>query len=118
MSGLSFAREGMLWGLWIAVPLVWFMVRSFRRKDELLARFAAIEALARLLPDVSRRRQHTKAAMHVGALLLAVVALAGPTLGHHWEEVQRRGADIVVALDLSPSMLAADVSPNRLAKYA
>src|SRR5262249_8754250 len=43
-----------------------------------------------------------------------VVTLSGPRYGYHWEEVKRRGSDVVIALDVSRSMLADDVNPNRL----
>ena len=43
-----------------------------------------------------------------------IVALAQPRWGFEWQEVQQKGTDIIIALDVSQSMLAEDVSPNRL----
>ena len=48
-------------------------------------------------------------------MALVIFALARPRWGHEWEEVKRRGVDILVAVDVSKSMLATDVPPNRLA---
>ena len=45
-----------------------------------------------------------------------VIALARPQWGFDWEEVRQRGLDIVIAIDTSRSMLAEDVSPNRLTR--
>jgi Ca-activated chloride channel family protein len=49
-----------------------------------------------------------------GVLVCIVVAILRPQWGYRWEEIERRGVDIVVAVDLSDSMMAEDVSPNRL----
>ena len=43
-----------------------------------------------------------------------IIALAGPQWGYTWEDIHRRGVDIYVALDVSDSMLAEDINPNRL----
>jgi len=51
--------------------------------------------------------------MTVGILFL-IFALIGPKWGYHWEEVEKKGIDIVIAIDTSRSMLANDVKPNRL----
>ena len=47
-------------------------------------------------------------------LIFGIVALAQPRWGFEWQEVQQKGTDIIIALDVSQSMLAEDVSPNRL----
>ena len=53
-----------------------------------------------------------------GALILLFAALAGPQLGFHWEQVNRRGNEIIFAIDTSRSMLTPDVKPNRLTRAA
>jgi Ca-activated chloride channel family protein len=50
----------------------------------------------------------------LAAGLLVVVSLAGPQYGFKWQEIERRGVDIIIALDCSRSMLAADIQPSRL----
>lgn len=94
--------------------LVLFNAWAFRRKDARLARFAAASALPRLVRAVSRQRQMGKAMMLVACVGLVSLALTGPRLGYHWEEIATRGRDIVLAVDVSRSMLAEDVSPSRL----
>ncbi len=105
-----------LWlaGLVIVPVLVVFVVRAFRAKDRLMARFAEPKLFRRLLPDVSRARQILKAVFLLVAVGLIVVALARPRFGYEWEDINRKGVDIVVVLDLSNSMLAEDVDPSRL----
>lgn len=97
-----------LWFLWLLPLLGLFYVYSFRRRETLLRRFASSEMLRALLPSVSRGRLIFKAALVLLGLAAAVVALAEIQYGFTWEEVNRRGVDIVVALDVSDSMLVED----------
>ncbi|MGD2121221.1 MAG: VWA domain-containing protein [Gemmatimonadota bacterium] len=91
-------------GLWMAA----------RRRRRLLERFGEAELLSRLTASVSRRARLIKKALAVGAVALFVLAMARPQFGTRVETVRRRGQDIMVAVDLSRSMLAEDVTPNRL----
>lgn len=97
-----------LWLLWLVPTLVAFYVYSFRRKDLLLLRFASLQLLGRLTTQVSRPRQVLKAALVTAGVAACAVALAEPKFGFVWEEVRRRGVDVVVALDVSDSMLVED----------
>jgi Ca-activated chloride channel family protein len=97
-----------LWLLWLVPALAVFFVYSFSSRTRLLRRFAAPAMLARLTAGVSRPRQLLKAVLVALAALAAVLALAELKYGFTWEEVQRRGVDIVVALDVSDSMLVED----------
>jgi Ca-activated chloride channel family protein len=64
--------------------------------------------------SVSRRKQIIKAAFVISAITFLIFSLVQPKWGYHWEDVERRGIDIVVAVDTSRSMLADDIKPNRL----
>ncbi len=97
-----------LWLLWLVPATLAFYVYVFRTKTRLLERFASPEMLARLTAGVSRGRQYLKAALVLVGLLAAVVALAELRYGFTWEEVTREGVDVVVALDVSDSMLVED----------
>lgn len=97
-----------LWLLWLAPAMFAFYVYAFRAKTRLLRRFASAEMLERLTAGVSRSRQYWKAALVLLGLLAAVVSLAELKYGFTWEEVTREGVDIVVALDVSDSMLVED----------
>jgi Ca-activated chloride channel homolog len=118
----------MLWRdplyLWILLPAVLavavVVLTLLRRRAALLGVFADAPLVPRLAPDVDERRARRRTALRVAALVLLVVALAGPKWGFHWQEVHREGIDLIVALDTSRSMLATDVKPNRLerAKFA
>jgi Ca-activated chloride channel homolog len=115
LLGIDILRPWVLLIALVAVPvLALFYARAFRTKDRLMAQFARQELFKRLLPDVSRPRQVLKAVFVLAAVVAVVVALTRPRYGYEWEEIQRKGVDIVVVLDLSTSMLAEDIEPNRL----
>jgi Ca-activated chloride channel family protein len=101
----------------VAVPwLVLFLWYAFRARRRALEGFAEAELVRRLAAMVSRRRQLMKAGLLVATVALLVTALARPQFGTRLETARREGQDIVVALDLSASMLAEDVAPSRLEK--
>jgi Ca-activated chloride channel family protein len=70
--------------------------------------------VARLTGSVDHRARRIKAVMVVASVGFMVLALARPQFGTRVETVRRRGQDVMVAVDLSRSMLAEDVTPNRL----
>lgn len=97
-----------LWLLWLVPALGLFYLYAFRARRRLLLRFASRPMLQRLASGVSRRRQAVKAALVLLALAALVLALAEIKWGFTWEEVERRGVDLVIAIDTSDSMLVAD----------
>lgn len=97
-----------LWGLWLVPLVLAFYIYSFRKKTRLLAQFASLEMVARLASGVSRQRQTIKAFLVLVGFTAGVLSLAQFRWGFTWEEVRRRGVDIVVALDVSDSMLVQD----------
>lgn len=79
-------------------------------------RFAETRLLRRLAPDRSYFKPQLKFLLLLGALALLVVGLVNPKMGTKLETVKREGVDIVFAVDVSKSMLAEDIAPNRLEK--
>ncbi|MBI2571399.1 MAG: VWA domain-containing protein [Candidatus Schekmanbacteria bacterium] len=100
--------------LWPVLGLAVFLVYAFRARALLLRKFAAVEVLGKILPAVRPGKQKLKAGLVLAGALFTVIALARPQWGYHWEDVHREGVDIVIAVDVSDSMLAQDVEPNRL----
>jgi len=102
------------WAL-LAVPMAaWLYWRAAQARSRALARFGEV-ALVRQLADVVRPwRRTVKAVIVVLALAGMGVALVGPRFGTQLKTVERRGVDLVVALDVSTSMQATDVAPSRL----
>jgi Ca-activated chloride channel family protein len=89
-------------------------VSSKRRRQTTLERFAEPRLLERLMPAAGAQLRNASLLFRLGVLAALVVALAGPRWGFKWQEVRREGIDLIVAVDTSRSMLAADVAPNRL----
>ena len=103
-----------LWTL-IAVPvaILLFLWAAMQRRRAFQI-FGDSSLVSRLAASISARRRRWKAAFVVAGLLLVSLALAGPRFGSKLREVKREGIDLVVALDVSMSMMAEDVAPNRL----
>ncbi|MDA0378911.1 MAG: VWA domain-containing protein [Bacteroidetes bacterium] len=99
----------------IFVPLVvgLFLLAAWQRR-RLAVRFGSKAAIARLSATLSPRRRRWRAALRSLAVALMILALVGPRFGTRIKEVTREGIDLVIALDVSASMLAEDVAPNRL----
>ncbi len=81
-----------------------------------MSQFIKARLLPGLLAGVAPARQRARAVLLVLAVSCLILALARPQWGFVWEEVKQRGLDLVVAIDTSKSMLAEDISPNRLSR--
>jgi len=79
-----------------------------------MEQFADPELLTRLAGEERNRIRFFKGLFLLTALGLMFVALAGPRWGSHFQEVHQKGVDIMILVDVSPSMLVEDVKPNRL----
>ncbi|GHV47298.1 hypothetical protein FACS1894181_00470 [Bacteroidia bacterium] len=111
-----FANPDYLYLLLVVPALALFYVLATVRKKKALKKFGNPELLAALMPDVSYKRQHWKFWLLLGAVAVVVFVIAGPQFGSKLETVKRQGVEIMVCLDVSNSMLAEDLSPNRLEK--
>ena len=109
-----FANIDVLW-LLVSVPVfslayVWYT----RLKRRQLEEFGDKELVAQLMPNASRVRPNVKFSILMVALTLLIIAAARPQFGQSERTEKRQGIEAIVALDISNSMLAEDVAPNRL----
>ncbi|HSR68032.1 MAG TPA: VWA domain-containing protein [Acidobacteriota bacterium] len=111
-----FAFQSMLIGYLLVPLLALFLWWAWRRKKQVLQTFAGSRLAPKLAQMVNRRAPLYKALLLVVALTLLITALARPQFGTRLETVRREGLDIIIALDVSESMLAEDIAPNRLEK--
>lgn len=113
-AALSFERAWVLNALWL-LPLVlalfWW---SEQRRRTAIGRIVAPKLRALLAGNASPLRRWFRSACVIGALALLIGALAGPRLGYDTLEVPHRGRDVIIAVDVSRSMLAQDIPPSRL----
>jgi len=103
--------------LLIVLPLlaVFYFYSNYRRRKK-LREYGSPELLAHLMPDVSKYRPDVKFWLTLSALAMVIFMLARPQFGSKMETVKRSGVEAVIALDISNSMLAEDVTPSRLDK--
>lgn len=114
-NALHFAQP-----LWIAagvlacilVAALWF--RFDRRRDADLAKLMHPRFRQKLVEGFSPRLRMLKRVLWITALMLGFLAIARPQKGYEWRDVKRKGIDILFAVDTSRSMLAEDLTPNRL----
>lgn len=97
-----------------AVIVLLFYVWVLRRRESLMEKFADKNLLGGISPTFSMARRLWKTVLTALALLLCIFSLARPQWGFEWQEVKRSGLDMLIAVDVSKSMLARDVKPNRL----
>ena len=99
---------------WCLVPLIFFMVWGMRKKQQLTLKFCGNPLLSKLVHPGVEKRHRSKTIFVVLAILFLILALTRPRWGYQWEDLHQRGVDVIVALDVSNSMLAEDIKPNRL----
>lgn len=105
------------WIFWFLVVLlilsiIYFIL--FYRNKKIIENFIEIDLLHRLLIDFSASKPLVRFLILIVALTFLVISLANPLIGTKLIEGKRHGVDIIIALDVSNSMLAEDVKPNRL----
>jgi Ca-activated chloride channel family protein len=111
---VRFAHIDFLWGL-AAIPLLLLLFWSVTRwKKKAIARLGDKVTVKRLMTDVSFSRPILKFILFTLAYASMIIALADPQVGTKIEEGKRNGADVMILLDVSNSMLAGDLAPNRL----
>lgn len=111
-----FANPEFLYLLFILPVLLAVYVYAYLQKRKAIKRLGNPEILSQLMPEVSPKRQFLKFWFIFGAFAAIIFVIAGPQFGSKLETVKRQGVEIMVCLDVSNSMLAEDVSPNRLEK--
>jgi Ca-activated chloride channel family protein len=97
----------------VMIAAYWLFART---RTKALARFGHEAILERLAEHASRQKRLSKFILILCAVALILVALANPQVGTRFEEVKQEGVDIFIALDVSLSMKAEDIKPNRLEK--
>lgn len=112
-ENIEFANPKLLW-LLLIVPaaIVWYVLRH--KKQEASVRFSDLSGFAKLPKTWKAYLRHLLFALKVAALALLIVALARPQSSSTNKKSNIEGIDIVMAMDVSGSMLARDLKPDRL----
>ncbi len=99
----------------IAIPiLITFFVAAWLARKQALKKFGELESVQRLMPAASNTMHILKFVLLVFGLFFLIIGWANPQWGAKKEKVKRKSVDVFMALDISQSMLAEDISPSRL----
>lgn len=101
--------------LLIPVMIALFIVNELRKRKS-VRKLGDPALVEKLLPEMSKSRPVVKFLLILIALASGVLILARPQFGSKIEEVKKRGVEVVIALDVSNSMLAEDIQPDRLTR--
>jgi len=111
---VRFAAFNYLFFLLAALFLAVFFLLVYHRKKERMKALSAPGLFGDLFAAWDRRKELIKYVLLVSGVVFSVLALMRPQWGFNWQEIKRKGLDIIVAIDVSKSMLASDVKPDRL----
>ncbi len=113
---IQFERPQILYFL-IIVPvfLIWSYFRQ-RKKWKQIASLYSAEVLESIMPEYSKKRPKFKFWLIAWAMVFFIIGLANPQIGSKLKEMKSKGVEMIIALDVSNSMMAEDIKPNRLKK--
>ena len=116
MQLFRFAHPDFLYLLLLLPVFVLFFIINEIRKKKALRRLGDINLVNGLVPDMSRIRPVIKFILQLIAFLSGVILIARPQFGSKIEDVKKQGVEVIIALDVSNSMLAEDIQPDRLTR--
>lgn len=111
-----FADPIYLYLLLVLPFIVLFYLYSNYKRRKAIKTFGDPELMAQLMPDVSKYRSDVKFWLILSALGLCILLVARPQFGTKMQKIKKTGVEVVIAMDISNSMLAHDVAPSRLDK--
>lgn len=115
-----FAQHTLLFLLLICIVFIILLIRHNLIKKKRLKAYGDWHLIKDLMPHYAKNLSSYKVLLIITALAFIILGLARPQFGERKEKVTKEGIEIMIALDISNSMLAEDITPNRLerAKYA
>ena len=111
-----FAHPELLVILVIIPFLIIFFIYMLKKKKKDIATFGNVELLMPLMPLISFKRAIVKFIFFIVALIFVIIAVAGPQFGSKLQQIEKKGIELMIVLDVSNSMMAQDITPNRLEK--
>jgi len=114
MEMFRFGNSEYLWGMLIIPLLTLFFIWSRIARKKALRRFGKEEIMELLMPFASKSRPVFKFSVLMLALAFIIAGIAQPQYGSKLKKVKREGIELIIALDVSNSMMAEDIQPNRL----
>ncbi|NVO03853.1 MAG: VWA domain-containing protein [Bacteroidetes bacterium] len=109
-----FENKFYLFGLALIPVFILLYILVLQWKKKSLKKYGDISIITQLMPDFSSTRQVFKFILLLFAYFFLVIGLANPQIGSKLEKAKRKGVELIIALDVSNSMMAEDIKPNRL----
>lgn len=113
MNGIHFVQPLSFLLLLLIPALVWWYLKKIK-KQQLTIPFSGMQWVPVNKPSLKQRLVHLPFILKMIVLALIIIALARPQLSNRWRKVSAEGIDIMMAMDISSSMLALDFKPNRI----
>lgn len=111
---IKFAHPEYFYALALVLAFILFFLYYGAWKKRARKRFGDEKVIGELMPAVSKGKPLIKFILIIFALILLIIGLVNPQVGSKLEKVKREGIDLMLVLDVSNSMLAEDIKPNRL----
>lgn len=99
----------------IPILVVGFILMNLAKKRDVL-KLGNLKLAKMMMPELSLKRSYLKFWLTIAILCLGIIVLARPQFGTKPEKIERKGIELVIAVDVSNSMMAEDIRPSRLAK--
>jgi Ca-activated chloride channel homolog len=116
MQLFRFANPDFLYLLLLLPAIILFYIINEVRKKRALKRLGDINLVGRLVPEMSRIRPAIKFVLQLIAVSSGIIMLSRPQFGSKIEDIKKQGVEVIIALDVSNSMLAEDIQPDRLTR--
>lgn len=103
--------------LLIILPFLFagFIYLNIKKKKD-VQKLGKLPMLKQLMPELSLKRSYLKFWLTFAIIVLGIIVVSRPQFGTKKEKVERKGIELVIAIDVSNSMLARDITPDRLSK--
>lgn len=116
MQLFRFANPDFLYLLLLLPVVILLYIINEIRKKRALGRLGDINLVGRLVPELSKIRPVVKFILQLIAFSAGIIMLSRPQFGSKIEDVKKQGVEVIIALDVSNSMLAEDIQPDRLTR--
>jgi len=110
----KFQHTEYLWALALIPLVIIVFILAIASRKKRLKKLGDYPLIQAMMPDISRGKQTVKFILYTLALIFLILGICNLQTGSKMQDVKREGADIMICLDVSNSMLAEDLSPNRL----
>ncbi|MFH1715194.1 MAG: VWA domain-containing protein [Elusimicrobiota bacterium] len=113
---MNFSEPIYLFLIFLIPIIIFALIVIWKNKKDRINKFINLKLINELIPEETWERQRIKMILTVTALFFILFGLAGPRFGTKMTTIERKGVDVLIAVDTSLSMLAEDIKPNRMTR--